>query len=132
MQIICTQKEFVNSRNMCLKIYGLDYVLFFFHISISMVRSLKNTKLKSYIDLLLMAEKGIRGGICHAIHQYAEANNKYTKDCDKNKQSSFLKYLNVNNLYGWKMSHKFPVSDFKWVENTSEFNKNFLKTQRRF
>ena len=93
-------------------------MFFFLHISIiSMVRSLKNTKLKSdlltYIDLLLMAEKGIRGGICHAIHQYAETNNKYIKDCDKNKQSSFLKYFDVNNLYGWKMSHKLPVSDFK-------------------
>ena len=46
--------------------------------------------------MLLMIEKGIRGGICHAIHRYAKANNKYMKDYDKNKESSCLKYLDVN------------------------------------
>ena len=42
-----------------------------------------------------MIEKGIRGGLCHAIHQYAKANNKYMKDYDKNKEPSYLKYWNV-------------------------------------
>ena len=50
--------------------------------------------------MLLMVEKGIRGGICHIIHQYMEADNKYVKDYDKNKESLYLKYWNVNNLYG--------------------------------
>ena len=50
-----------------------------------------------------MAEKGIRGGICHAIHRYAKANNKHMKNYDKNKESSFLKFLDTNNLYGWAM-----------------------------
>ena len=54
--------------------------------------------------MLLMVEKRIRGRICHAIHQYAKANNKYTKDYDKNKESPCLKYSDVNNLYGWAMS----------------------------
>ena len=53
--------------------------------------------------MLLMVEKGIRGGICHAIHWYAKVNNRYTKDYDKNKESTYLKYLDVNNLYGWTM-----------------------------
>ena len=52
----------------------------------------------------LMVEKGIRGGICHAIHRYAKANNKYMKVYDKNKELSYYKYWNVNNLYGWAMS----------------------------
>ena len=47
-----------------------------------------------------MVEKVIRGGICHAIHCYAKANKKYMKDYDKNKEWSYLKYWNVNNLYG--------------------------------
>ena len=65
-----------------------------------------------------MVEKCIRGGICHAIHQYAKANNKYMKDYDKNKESSYLKYWDVSNLYGWAMSRwAIPVSEFKWVED---------------
>ena len=53
-----------------------------------------------------MVEKRIRGGICHAIHQYVKSNNKYMKNCDKNKESSYLKYWDVNNLYGQTMSQK--------------------------
>ena len=60
-----------------------------------------------------MVEKGIKAGICHAIHGYAEANNIYMKDYDKNKESSYLKYWDVNNLYGWAMSQKFPVNNFE-------------------
>ena len=45
--------------------------------------------------MLLMVEKGIRGGTCHAIHRYAKASNKYMKDYDKNKESSYLKFLNI-------------------------------------
>ena len=50
------------------------------------------------IDILLMVEKGFRGEICHATHQYVKANNKYIKDYDKNKESSYLKDCDVNNL----------------------------------
>ena len=50
--------------------------------------------------MLLMVEKGIRGGICHAIHKYAKANDKYMKNYDKNIESLCLIYLDVNNLYG--------------------------------
>ena len=64
--------------------------------------TLKNTEVKlellTDIDMLLMVEKGIRGGIYHAIHRYAKANNKYMKDYDKNKESSYLKYWDVNDL----------------------------------
>ena len=54
--------------------------------------------------MLLMTEKGIRGGICQAIHRYAKADNKYLKNYDKNVKSPYLMYLDANNLHGWEMS----------------------------
>ena len=64
--------------------------------------------------MLLMVEKGIRGGICHAIHRYAKGNNKYMKNYDKNKESSYIQYLDANSFYGWAMSQTLPVDGFKW------------------
>ena len=63
-----------------------------------------------------MVEKGIRGGICHAINRYAKANNKHMKNYSKNKDSSYLIYSDANNLFGWEMSQKLPVEGFKWKE----------------
>ena len=77
--------------------------------------------------MLLMVEKGIRGGICYAIHRYAKSNNKYMKEYDKNKESSYLKYWDVNNLYGWAMSQKLPVNNFEWIEDTFQFNEDIIK-----
>ena len=77
------------------------------------------------IYMLLMIEKRIRGGICHAIHWYA--NNKYMKEYGKNKESSYLKYWDVSNLYSWAMPQKFPVNKFEWIENTFQFNEDFIK-----
>ena len=93
--------------------------------SMSKKTSVKLELLTDY-DILLMVEEGIRGGICHATHRYAKANNKYMKNYDKNKESSYIQYLDANNLYGWAMSQKLPVNDFKWVEN-NEINEDFIK-----
>ena len=77
--------------------------------------------------MLLMIEKGIRGGMCQVIHRYAKANNKYMNNCDKSIESSYLMYLDASNLYGWTMSQKLPVTDFKWIEELSKFNESFMK-----
>ena len=77
--------------------------------------------------MLLMVEKGTKGGICQAIHRYAKANNKYMKNYDKDIISSYLMYLDANNLYGWAMSQKLPVNGFKWVKKLSKFNDIFIK-----
>ena len=69
--------------------------------------------------MLLQTEKGIRDGTCCDIYLCAKANNKYMREHDKNKESSYLNYWNVNNLYGWKMSQKFLLGVFKWVGNAS-------------
>ena len=66
-------------------------------------------------NMLLMFEKGIRGGISIISNRYGEANNKYMKDFNKNKLSKFLMYLDANNLYGWAMSQKLPTGGFKWL-----------------
>ena len=50
------------------------------------------------------------------------------KDYDKNKESSYLKYWNVNNLYGWALLLKLPVNKFEWIEETSQFDKDFIKS----
>ena len=65
--------------------------------------------------MLLIVEKGIRGGICHAIHSYAKANNKYMKNYNKNTEPSYLMYLGANNLYGWTMSQRLPINGFEWM-----------------
>ena len=72
--------------------------------------------------MLLMVEKLIRGGICHVIHRYARANKKYMKNYDQNKESSYIQYLDAKSLYGWAMSQKLPVDDFKWKKNMFKFN----------
>ena len=96
-----------------------------------MARSFKKAKVKldllSDINILLMVDKGIRRGICHSIYRYAKANNKYMKDYDENKESSYIQYWDVNHLYGWAVSQKLPVNNFGLIKNTSLFNEDFIK-----
>ena len=77
--------------------------------------------------MLLMVEEGIRGGICHSIHRYTKANNKYIKNYNENEESSYIQYLDANNLYGWAMSQRLPKINFKWVEDTSKIDEDFIK-----
>ena len=79
--------------------------------------------------MLIMFEEGIRGGMCQATYKYAKANNRYMNNHDKNNESSYLEYLDANNLYGWAMSQKLPVRNFKWIEkgDISKFNEAFIK-----
>ena len=65
------------------------------------------------IDQYLFTEKGTRGGISYIAKRYATANNKYMCDYDSNKQSTFITYLDKNNLYGWAMSECLPYSEFE-------------------
>ena len=87
---------FENLGNMCLKIYELDPTKFLSPSRLAWQAPLNKTKVKldllTDIDILLMLEKGLRGGIYHSVYRYAKANNKYMKDLDKNKESSYLQY----------------------------------------
>ena len=75
-----------------------------------------------------MVEEGIRGGICHSIHRYTKANNKYMKDYNENIELSYIQYLDANNLHGWAMFQKLPVNNSKWIkDDTSKINEEFIK-----
>ena len=67
--------------------------------------------------------------MCQATYKYAKANNKYMNNHDKNNESSYLEYLEASNLYGWAMSQKLPVRNFKWIkkDNISKFDEEFIK-----
>ena len=65
------------------------------------------------IDMLLAVEKGAQGVIYHSINRYAKAIDKYMKDNDKNKESSYIQYWDVNNLHRWVMSPKLPINNFE-------------------
>ena len=75
--------------------------------------------------MLLMFEKGIRGGITQVVHQYAKANKKYMDDqFHSEEESSYLQYLNANNLYGWAISQLLPTGGFEWVDSSEFTNDN--------
>ena len=96
-------------------------------MSSSFKKDLLKLDLLTDIDMLLMVEEGLRGRICHPICWYAKANNKYIKDYDKNKESSYLQYLDVNDLYDWAVLQKLPVNNFEWIEGNSQYNEDFIK-----
>ena len=120
-------------ENMCLDIYGLDLVYIVSASRLAWQACLKKIEVKLQLlidyDILLMIEKGIRGGICQATHRYAKANNQYMKNYDKNNESSYIEYLDANNLYGRAIPQKLPAKGFKWVKNKklSELNEGFIK-----
>ena len=76
----------------------------------------------SGIDKQLFIEKGLRGGISYIPKRYAKANNKYMNDYDPKKHSTFISYLDMNNLYGWAVSEYLPYEGFKWLKNVDKFN----------
>ena len=121
---------FENFRGMCIKEYELDPGHFLSLPGLAWQACLRKTNIEleflTNYDMLLMVEEGIRGGICHSIHRYAKANNKYMKNYNKDEESSYIQYLDANNLYGWAMSKKLPVNGFKWIHN-NELNEEFIK-----
>ena len=102
---------FENFRYTCMTNHELDPAHFVSLPGLAWQACLKKTNVELELltdyDMLLMIEEGISGGICHAIPRYTKANNKYMRDYDKNKETSYIQYLDANNLYGAAMSEKF-------------------------
>ena len=121
---------FNNFRDICIKEYELDPAHSLSLSGLAWQACLKKTNIKleflTDYDMLLMVGEGIRGGICHSIHRYAKANNKYMKNYNNSEESSYMQYLDANNLYGWAMSKKLPVNGFKWTDN-NKINEEFIK-----
>ncbi|XP_072023065.1 uncharacterized protein [Amphiura filiformis] len=111
---------FENFRKVCLENYELDPLWYYTAPGLAYDAMLKTTRvtlnLLTDIDMAMMIEKGIRGGVSMISTRYSEANNKYMGDqYDPSKPSRYIQYLDANNLYGWAMSQPLPTGDFKWM-----------------
>ena len=122
---------FENFRDKCIEIYQLDPAHFLSAPGLAWQACLKKTGIELELltdnDMLMMTEKGNRGGMCNAVYRHAKANNKYMKNYIKNIKPSYLVYLDAHNLYGWAMYKKLPVSNFTRAEDLSKFDEQFIK-----
>ena len=122
----------------CLRHYKLDPVHFYTSPGLAWEACLKCTGIKSELltdpNMLLMFERGIRGRITQAVHKYASANNKYMGDkFNPNEDTTYLQYLDANNLYGWAMSQPLPAGGFKWVDvNPNEISELATRTDKDY
>ena len=126
---------FENFRQSCLKNYELNPAHFVSLPGLAWQACLKKTNVELELltdyDMLLMVEEGIRGGICHAMQRFVKANNRYMKDYDRKKKSSYIQYLDANNLYGKAMTEKLPVRGFRWMDDISKIDKDFVKVYNK-
>ena len=79
------------------------------------------------MNMFLLYEKGIRGGMCIVVQKYAVANNKYMKNSDNIIDSLFIEYIDANNLHGWAMCKKSPIDTFMWEQDLSILTNDFIK-----
>ena len=111
---------FEEFRNVCMENYSLDPAWYYTSPGLSWDALLKHSGVKLELltdpDILLLFEKGIRGGISMISNRFGKANNKFMGEkYDPWSPSKYLAYLDANNLYGWAMMKPLPVGDFKWM-----------------
>ena len=125
MDVILLANVFESFRNVCMENYGLGPAHFYTAPGLAWKACLKKTGIRLELlqdpDILLMFERGIRGGITQSVHRYAAANSPYMEEYDSNKPTNYLQYLDANNLYGWAMSQPLPTGEFRWI-NCSDWN----------
>ena len=112
---------FESFREKCIRFYKLDPAHFFTTPGLSWTAALRKTKVRlellTDIDMHLMIEKGVRGGVSTIVNRYCKANNKYMPEelFNPNEKSVYMLDLDANNLYGWAMSQPLPTGDFQWI-----------------
>ena len=115
---------FENFISTCLKYYNLDPTHYFSAPGLSWDAMLKMTKVElekiSDSEKHVFIESGMRLGICQISKRYSKASNKFCPDYDPNKPEVYIKYLDMNNLYGHAMSEYLPYGGFKWVKVNNE------------
>ena len=121
VDVLLLADVFENFRDICIKNYKLDPAHYYTAPGLAWDAALKITEVElellSDIDMLLMVEKGIRGGVSIISNHYGKANNEYMGDMFvASETSKYIAYLDANNLYGWAMSKPLPTHGFKWME----------------
>ena len=121
LDVLSLADVFENFRDVCLKNYGLDPAWYFTAPGLACDAALKITKVKLELltdpDMLLMVEKGIRGGISVITNRHGKSNNPYMREkYNENEPTKYITYLDANNLYGWAMMKNLPTHRFKWMK----------------
>ena len=118
MDVCLLADVFENFRSICLEQYGSDPAHYYSSPGLSWDALLKKTGINlelTDVDMYLFIERGTRGGISMVSKRYAKANSPYVKEHDPSKPTTYIQYLDANNLYGWAMSKALPKGGFKWL-----------------
>ena len=138
MDVVLLANMYEAFRDTCLRHHKLDPAHFYTSPGLAWKACLEHTGIKLEFltdpDMLLMFERGIRGGITQAVRKYASANNKYMGDrFNPKSESIYLQCLDANNLYGWAMSQSLPAGGFKWVDvNPNEISELATRTDKGY
>ena len=118
--VLLLSDVFENFRDVCLDNYRLDPIFYYTAPGLAWDACLKITKVELELlhdyEMLMMVEKGIRGGVSMISTRYGKANNPYMKDYDPDQPTKFISYLDANNLYGWAMCKPLPTKGFRWMK----------------
>ena len=118
--VLLLSDVFENFRDVCMENYNLDPMFYYTAPGLAWDACLKITKVKLELfedyEMLMMVEKGIRGGVSMISTRYGKANNPYMKDYDPDQPTKFISYLDANNLYGWAMCKPLPTKGFRWMK----------------
>ena len=117
--VLLLSDVFENFRDVCLDNYRLDPIFYYTAPGLAWDACLKITKVELELlhdyEMLMMVEKGIRGGVSMISTRYGKANNPYMKDYDPDQPTKYISYLDANNLYGWAMCKPLPTKGFRWM-----------------